>query len=64
MARGFLTIYVGLSIFIIILNLLANIFTDSTEQFLSSDDWLIFIVACGMLAICEVLEKVNCKSKV
>lgn len=59
MARIFLTFYVGLVIFIIVLNLIANIFTESTEQFLSSDDWLIFMVACGALAVCESIEKIK-----
>lgn len=57
MAKGFLTVYVGANIFVLIINVVANIFNDATIQFLSNDDWLFFIIACGSLAICEVLEK-------
>lgn len=59
MARIFLTVYVALNIFIIVVNLIINIFGGETIQLLSSDDWLIFIVGCSTLAICEVLEKNN-----
>lgn len=57
MARVFLAIYVLLNIFIVIINLIVNIFGDETIHVLSSEDWLTFMVACGALGICETLEK-------
>lgn len=57
MAGIFLTIYVVINIIIIVLNLVFNIFGDETIEILDGDDWLIFIVACGALAIVETLEK-------
>lgn len=56
MAKNFLNIYVALNISIIVLNVLGNIFNQETTHFLSNDDWLIFIIACGALAIVETLE--------
>lgn len=57
MARIFLTVYVALNIFIVVVNFIVNVFSDESIQLLSSDDWLIFIVGCGALAICESTEK-------
>lgn len=59
MGRAFLQIYVAICIFMIILSLIATV-VDGTAHFaLKSDDWLIFIIACGALAISEALEGVK-----
>ncbi len=57
MARFYLTIYVALHLFLIGLNVIVNFFSEETIHALTKDDWLIFIIACGALAICETLDK-------
>ncbi len=56
MARIFLKIYVAIHLLVIVLNVVANILGNET-QILTRDDWLIFIIACGALAISEALEE-------
>lgn len=58
MGRAVLQIYVAICIFMIILSLIATV-VDGTAHFVlkSGDDWLIFIIACGALAISEALEE-------
>ena len=55
-ARLFLKAYVAVNIFIILLGLVATIASGEMLLELSNMDWLIFIVACGALAISEALE--------
>lgn len=57
MGKDFLKIYVGINILVIVFNVISNIFSDEVIQILSKDDWLIFIIACGALAISEALEE-------
>ncbi|WP_034757752.1 hypothetical protein [Rossellomorea vietnamensis] len=57
MAKIFLKAYVAFNILIVAVNVIANLFSEETYQFLSNEDWLIFIVGCGALAICESIEK-------
>lgn len=59
MARIFLLIYVAINIFVLIVNAVSNIFRGETTQVLDKDDWLIFIIACGALGICEAIENKN-----
>jgi hypothetical protein len=56
MARIFLKLYVALNILVVAVNFIVNVFSKETFQFLSNDDWLIFIVGCGALAISESIE--------
>lgn len=63
MARIFLNLYVGLNILIIVVNLIVNATGDEMIQFLSKDDWLIFIIACGTLAIVEEMESLKERMK-
>lgn len=56
MGRIFLKVYVAINLFVLVLNLIINVFGSETIQVLSKDDWLIFIIACGALAISEALE--------
>lgn len=57
MGKMFIRIYVTINIIIILLNLIVNIFWGKNYQILTSDDWLIFIAACGALAISESVER-------
>ncbi|WP_121614765.1 hypothetical protein [Virgibacillus halodenitrificans] len=56
MARGFLTIYVLINLIILAINLITNIFGDEPVQILDDYDWIIFIIACGSLAITEAIR--------
>lgn len=47
--------YVGINIFVILLGLTATIISGEMHLELSNMDWLIFIVACGALAISDAL---------
>ncbi len=57
MARIFLKAYVAINIVVIVINLVLNILNDTVVHLLGRDDWLIFMIACGALAITEVLEE-------
>ncbi len=59
MARIFLLLYVVITIFVLVVNAVSNIFSGETIQVLDKDDWLIFIIACGALGICEAIENKN-----
>lgn len=59
MARIFLKAYVALNILALLINVVINVFRDEVTHFLSTGDWLIFIIACGSLAITETLEKMK-----
>lgn len=56
MAKTFLNIYVGINILIVCFNIIANLITGNTVQMLSYEDWMLFIIACSVLAVCETLE--------
>ncbi len=56
MGRLFLKFYVAINIFVVVINIVVNVVEGETIQYLSNDDWLIFIIACGALAISESLE--------
>lgn len=62
MAKTFLNIYVGINILIVCFNIIANLITGDTIQILSYEDWILFIVACSVLAICETFDE-NKESK-
>lgn len=57
MARIFLKIYVAIILSLLVLSFLVNIISKGTIQILTKDDWLIFIIALGALAITEALEE-------
>jgi hypothetical protein len=57
MAKNFLKAYVAFNILILLVNVITNLFSEDTYQFLSNDDWLIFMIGCGALAVCESIEK-------
>ena len=57
MGRVFLKIYVGFGILAVLINIISNITTGEREQFLSGDDWFLFIIACSVLAVCETFDK-------
>lgn len=50
-------LYVGFGMFIIALSLIVTVSTGEAYQIFTNDDWLIFIIACGSLAICESIDK-------
>lgn len=56
MARIFLKFYVAIVIFMIVLSIFAVLFSGEVHHVLSNDDWIIFIIACGALAISESID--------
>lgn len=50
-------LYVGLWMVVISISLIGTIYTGEAQQILTRDDWLIFIIACGSLAICESIDE-------
>lgn len=57
MAKLFLQFYVALHIFIVVFNIIHNMTGGEFIQILNNEDWMLFIIACGVLAICETLDK-------
>lgn len=56
MGRAMLSIYVAIQTFAIALSIFATLWTSEAVHILNRSDWWMFIVSCGVLAICEVLE--------
>lgn len=56
MGRFILTFYVGIQAFAILLSIFTTLWTGEAVHILNRDDWWMFIVSCGILAICEALE--------
>ncbi len=56
MGKTILSIYVAAQTFAILFSIGASISEGETVHILTHSDWWMFIVSCGILAICEALE--------
>lgn len=56
MARVFLKFYVTICLFVLGFSIVKTVASGKAYHVLSNDDWLIFIIACGALAISESID--------
>lgn len=57
MGRAILSIYVAIQTFAIVISIIATFSEGEAVHILDKGDWWMFIVSCGILAICEALEE-------
>lgn len=55
--RFALMLYVSIEIFVIVLVVIGTLISGKRMHVLDDTDWWMFIVSCGILAICEALEE-------
>jgi len=56
MGKKILTIYVLFQTTVIVVSIILSFISGQAVHFLSRNDWWMFIVSCGILAISEALE--------
>lgn len=56
MGKTILSIYVAVQTFAVVISMVASVSEGEVVHVLSRSDWWMFIVSCGILAICEALE--------